>query len=489
MGLLRVEGVEKAFGGFLALAGVHLEVAPGERRAIIGPNGAGKTTLFRIIAGELRPSRGRVLFRGREVTRLPQEGIARLGVARTFQRSSVFPELAVWENVSLARIAAQGQGGWINGPLSRSPEVDGVLDRVGLLDRARDRAAVLSHGERRQLEIAMALVQRPTLLLLDEPLAGLSGAERARIGRLVKDLDSSLAIILVEHDLDYALDFAHRVTVLHYGQVVAEGSPEAIKEDPKVQEIYIGQPGSWRAPEGGSVAPPDPEEVLSVRGLVAGYGPVQVLSGVDLVVRRGEVVAVLGRNGMGKTTLLSALMGWLPAVQGEIRLGSVSVASLPAHLRADLGMALVPQGRRMFEGLSVEEELALAALPRPGRWTVARIYEVFPRLYERRKNLSRSLSGGEQQMLAIARALLRNPRLTLMDEPSEGLAPLVVQQIAGLIRTLKEEGETVLLAEQNVQLALSVADRVYILERGETVWEGTPAEASKDVLRRYLGVD
>ncbi|WP_126199762.1 ABC transporter ATP-binding protein, partial [Thermus scotoductus] len=160
-----------------------------------------------------------------------------------------------------------------------------------------------------------------------------------------------------------------------------------------------------------------------------------------------------------------------------------SVASLPAHLRADLGMALVPQGRRMFEGLSVEEELALAALPRPGRWTVARIYEVFPRLYERRKNLSRSLSGGEQQMLAIARALLRNPRLTLMDEPSEGLAPLVVQQIAGLIRTLKEEGETVLLAEQNVQLALSVADRVYILERGETVWEGTPAEASKDVLR------
>jgi len=481
---LRADNITKAFGGILALAGVCLTVASGERRAVIGPNGAGKSTLFKVISGELKPNRGRVILFGRDVTGRFQEHVARLGLGRTFQRSSIFPELSVWENVALAIKAAQGKSHAFAQPLEREQAVEEVLDQVGLLPRASDSAGTLSHGEKRQLEIAMALAQRPGLLLLDEPLAGLSGAERERIGRLIQELDPSITVLLVEHDLDYALSFAHLVSVLHYGQVVAEGSPEEVRANPQVQEIYVGT--DFTTTE--SVRPDTGQTVLRVVDLSAGYGGMRVLHKISLEVRRGEVVALLGRNGMGKTTLLSAIMGLIPLQGGQIHLDSQAIHHLPAHRRAELGLALVPQGRRMFEGLTVEDELRLASRTNHGTWNVERILEVFPRLAERRKTLSRALSGGEQQMVAIARALLRNPTVVLMDEPTEGLSPLMVRQVAEVVRTLKAEGETVLLAEQNVHMALSVADRVYILEHGELVWEGRPSEASSSVLQRYLGV-
>ncbi|WP_135256836.1 ATP-binding cassette domain-containing protein [Thermus caldilimi] len=485
---LKVEKVSKAFGGILALTGIHLSVKQGERRAVIGPNGAGKSTLFKIISGELRPDQGRVFLGNREVTGLPQERVARLGLGRTFQRSSVLPELAVWENVALARQAATGQSRVFHQPLAAGARVEEVLEQVGLSARAGDPAGSLSHGEKRQLEIAMALVQDPQVLLLDEPLAGLSGAERERIGRLILELDPRMTVLLVEHDLEYALRFADRVTVLHYGQVVAEGEPEAVRENPEVQAIYVGGGRTLEATRGGHSREEAWETVLEVEGLTSGYGGMQVLNGIHLRVRRGEVVTLLGRNGMGKTTLLSTLMGLVPLQGGEVHLAGIPLSHLPAHRRAELGLALVPQGRRMFDGLSVEEELRLAAWGNRGSWTVERILDVFPRLAERRKSPSKALSGGEQQMVAIARALLRNPSLVLMDEPTEGLSPLMVRQVAEVVRTLKQEGETVLLAEQNVQMALSVADRVYILEHGKIVWEGNPWEASEAVLHRYLGV-
>lgn len=483
MAELRVEEVYRSFGGVLALAGVSFQVLPGERRAVIGPNGAGKSTLFKVIAGELRPTRGRVFLGGREVTGLPQERVARLGLGRAFQRSSLFPELAVWENVALAREAAQGRTAHWHRTLEPDKTVVRILEQVGLSERAQEVAGRLSHGEKRQLEIAVALAQDPKILLLDEPLAGLSGAERERIGRLILGLDPRITILLVEHDLDYALEFAHQVTVLHYGEVVVQGPPEAIRRDPRVQEIYVGSGWEIRGGEASSG-----EVLLACRGLSAGYGAMRVLQGVDLEVREREVVALLGRNGMGKTTLLSTLMGLLPLQNGEVLLHGRAVGKLPPYRRAALGMALVPQGRRMFEGLSVEEELRMAAQGQQGRWSVERVYQIFPRLAERRNTPSRALSGGEQQMVAIARALLRNPRVVLMDEPSEGLSPLMVRQVAEIIRTLKAEGETVLLAEQNVQMALSVADRIYILEHGQIVWTGRPEEATDRVLAEHLGV-
>lgn len=480
---LRVEEIYRSFGGVLALAGVSLQALPGERHAVIGPNGAGKSTLFKVIAGELQPTRGRVYLGGREITGLPQERIARLGLGRTFQRSSLFPELTVWENLALARKAARGWTAHWRRALEPDEAVVRVLAQVGLSERSQEAAGRLSHGEKRQLEIAMALVQEPQILLLDEPLAGLSGAERERIGRLILGLDPGITVLLVEHDLDYALAFAHKVTVLHYGKVVAQGPPEAIRQDPQVQEIYLGS--RWETQKADASWG---EVVLTCQRLSAGYGAMQVLQGVDLEVRQREVVALLGRNGMGKTTLLATLMGLLPLQSGEVLLHGRAVGHLPPYHRAALGIALVPQGRRMFEGLVVEEELQLATQGTGGRWTVERIYQVFPWLAERRKIPSRALSGGEQQMVALARALLRNPQVILMDEPSEGLSPLMIRRVAEIIHTLKAEGETVLLAEQNVQMALSVADRVYILEHGQIVWTGRAEEVTDQVLAKYLGV-
>ncbi|BCP67617.1 hypothetical protein TthHB5018_c25510 (plasmid) [Thermus thermophilus] len=388
----------------------------------------------------------------------------------------------------LAVLAFQPLGHW---PLPRhlgalEDQALEVLERVGLLSRARTPVAALSYGEQRLVELAMALAQKPRLLLLDEPLAGLAEEERERVKGILHALPREITVLLIEHDLDFAYGFADRVTVLHQGQVLREGLPEDVRRDPQVIEVYVGkdQEASMVLP-----ASPSPHRtgpaLLEVRGLRAGYGQGEVLRGVDLEVRPGEAVGVLGRNGMGKTTLLSAIMGLLPT-QGEVRLEGKTLP--PGALgRAQAGLALVPQGRQPIPGLSVEEELRLAL--RPGRWTLEGIYELFPRLKERRHALSTVLSGGEQQMLAMARALLRNPKVLLLDEPTEGLSPLLVKTIQEILRELSRQGESLLLAEQNAAFALSIVEKVYIIEKGQIVecTEAAYLKRQPDRLRMWMG--
>jgi branched-chain amino acid transport system ATP-binding protein len=232
--------------------------------------------------------------------------------------------------------------------------------------------------------------------------------------------------------------------------------------------------------------------MLEVRDVWAGYATGTVLRDVSVAVAEGEVLALLGRNGMGKTTLLRAVAGLRPPLlfQGSIRLAGQEVSALPSHQVARLGLSLVPQGRRVFGSLTVQENLAI--VDRPGRgWDLARVYELFPRLLERRDQVSATLSGGEQQMLAIGRSLMTNPRLLLMDEPSEGLAPAVLDVILDRLRQIKAHGQAVLLAEQNVDLALEVADQVAVLgEAGTIAWTGPPATLRDDpaILRELVGL-
>ena len=229
--------------------------------------------------------------------------------------------------------------------------------------------------------------------------------------------------------------------------------------------------------------------MLEVSDLHTYYGESHVLQGVSLTVGAGEVVAILGRNGVGKTTLVRSIFAFTPPRRGTVRFKGEDITRLPSFRMTALGMALVPQGRRVFPSLTVRENLEVAR--RAGtRWTLERVYAVFPRLREREGNRANKLSGGEQQMLAIARALMSNPDLLLMDEPTEGLAPLLVREVARVLGELRAEGLSILLVEQNLPLALSVADRVHILSRGQIVHTSTPAEllASEDVKSRYLGV-
>jgi branched-chain amino acid transport system ATP-binding protein len=232
--------------------------------------------------------------------------------------------------------------------------------------------------------------------------------------------------------------------------------------------------------------------MLEVRNVWAGYATGTVLRDVSLTVAEGELLALLGRNGIGKTTLLRVISGLRPPVltQGSIRLAGEEVSALPSHQVARRGLSLVPQGRRVFGSLTVEENLAI--VDRPGRgWDLARVYDLFPRLVQRRDQVSATLSGGEQQMLAIGRSLMTNPRLLLMDEPSEGLAPAVLDVILDRLRQIKSHGQGVLLAEQNVDLALEVADQVCVLgEAGMIAWTGPPATLRDDpaILRELVGL-
>jgi branched-chain amino acid transport system ATP-binding protein len=232
-----------------------------------------------------------------------------------------------------------------------------------------------------------------------------------------------------------------------------------------------------------------PEPVLAVADLHTYYGDSHVLHGVSLGVAPGEVVAILGRNGMGKTTLIRSVVGFTPPRRGRVSFKGDDITAWAPFRRIERGMALVPQGRRVFASLSVRENLDVAR-GGAGRWDRERIFGLFPRLRERATNRANKLSGGEQQMLAIGRSLMSNPALLLMDEPTEGLAPLLVREVGRVIGELKREGLSILLVEQNLPMAAAVADRVHVLSRGEIVYSGTPGEllADEAVKSRFLGV-
>jgi branched-chain amino acid transport system ATP-binding protein len=228
--------------------------------------------------------------------------------------------------------------------------------------------------------------------------------------------------------------------------------------------------------------------LLQVEGVHTYYGESHILHGVSLTVGPREAVALLGRNGAGKTTMIRSIVGFTPPREGRVVFDGEAIHRWPAYRIARRGLALVPQGRRIFAPLSVRENLLLGA--RTNGWTLERVFEMFPRLRERADQSGGTLSGGEQQMLAVARALLTNGRMLLLDEPSEGLAPLIVREIGRVLGSLKGERLSILLVEQNFHLALQVADRVYVMSKGQIVYQGTPAslEADEDVKRRYLGI-
>lgn len=248
MSILQVENLHKHFGGLAALAGVSLSVEGGARQAIIGPNGAGKSTLFNVIAGEVKATMGRVFFEDRDVTQVPVFERANLGLGHTFQRNNLFLGLSAFENVRLALQHHLGLAKRFYKPADSYSDLARagleLLDRVGLLSSADKRVGVLSYGQQRALEVALALAGEPKLLLLDEPTAGMSPAETAEMVRLVQSLPRHLTMLIVEHDMDVVFTIADRITVLHYGRILLEGLPEQVRSDPRVKEIYFGEKAS-----------------------------------------------------------------------------------------------------------------------------------------------------------------------------------------------------------------------------------------------------
>jgi len=243
--MLEVTDLRKAFDGFQAVAGVSVRLDPGEIAAIIGPNGAGKTTFFNLVTGHLRPDAGRVVFKGRDITGLAPHDVCRLGLGRSFQRTNIFPRLTVFQNVQAAFISHRGRGGdlWTRVDRLYRDETHAVLDSIGLLDRAGEVSGFLSHGAQKQLELAIALASEPELLLLDEPTAGMSATETRETIALISRIaaERGLTLLFTEHDMEVVFSIARRITVLHQGRVIAEGTPAEVRADPDVRRVYLGE--------------------------------------------------------------------------------------------------------------------------------------------------------------------------------------------------------------------------------------------------------
>ena len=508
---LVIDHLSITFGGIKAVNALTLRAEPGCITSLIGPNGAGKTTVLNMLSGFYRPDGGTIRLGGQPLQDRPAWAIARAGVARTYQTSQLFSSLSVLDNLIVAQAGGRPGQPFARGALAQHQTATQCalqLARfVGFDGDLLRRAVELPHVDRRLIEIARALAASPAVLLLDEPAAGLSREDKTRLATLLERIaHSGIAVVLVEHDMALVMGISHHVVVIDAGLCIAAGVPAEVQQSAEVKKAYLGEgagrPAAARAGTGGkrvagagvraADAPTAGAAWLDVHQLNASYGALQVLHGIDLRVREHELVAVLGANGAGKSTLLRALAGLHRPVGGGMAFAGQAVAALPAHKVAALGVVLVPEGRQVFPELSVEDNIRLGAFLRNDdaiTSDVAAMLERFPRLKQRLRQRAGLLSGGEQQMLALARGLMTRPRLLLLDEPSLGLAPAIIEELFAALDRLRNEGVTILLVDQMAGLALALADRAYVIESGRIAASGTADEIARGgtLERAYLG--
>ena len=343
--VLSVRQLAKRFGELVVADGINLDLQQGVIHSLIGPNGAGKTTFFNMVTGLVPRDAGQILFKGRDIGKLSPDKRVKAGLGRSFQILSVFKNLTVFENV---RIAVQARSGhsfnlWRNA-YSYQPDNDRtweILEAMGLSEHADKSACDLPHGEQRLLEIAITLATDPDVLLLDEPLAGLGHEDRERISALIQRLSGRHTILLIEHDIDRVLAISGRITILHQGRVIAEGAPQAVINQPEVVTAYLGRkPGSAagdRNRHATATTRATAAPILKLQDVVAGYEGSSVLRGVNLEVGEGEIVALLGRNGVGKTTTLRTITGIVKPMAGEIDFAGQRIGGMPRAPRQQTG--------------------------------------------------------------------------------------------------------------------------------------------------------
>ncbi|GAA3775000.1 hypothetical protein GCM10022403_007370 [Streptomyces coacervatus] len=458
--LLHLEHVSVSYGGLKALEDASLSLRQNEILAVIGPNGAGKTTLLNALSGLTGNGRvsGSAEFAGRPLLKARATARRRLGIGRTFQHAEVFSELTVAENVlcTRRRITAGDRA-----------EVARLLHSVGLADVADRRPGELPFGLQKRLDLARAMAENPKLLILDEPFGGLDAGERALLARHIRRLHAEgTAVVVIDHVLDDLFSVAHRVLAFDFGRTIGEGTPDTVLQDPKVRSSYLG------TVEGRTRPPTQAGErsMIRLHGVGHTYGGVVALRDVDLDVRQGVVLGIAGANGAGKSTLAGILHGSLEPARGDRESGGAVRTSL------------APEGRALFKTLSLRENLEVAAYGAgitgaPLRERLEETVQWLPaRLRDRLSASAGGLSGGEQQMLAIARALIVAPDVLIVDEPALGLAPALVDEVYDRLARLAHDGLTVVLLEQLLSRAMSVCHEVAVLHEGVVAAQGRPGD-------------
>ena len=490
---LGIKDISIAFGGVQASKDVSLRADSGKVTSIIGPNGAGKTTVLNMISGFYVPDSGSIQLGDQDFTGLPSHQVARLGVSRTYQTTLLFEQMSVLDNILVA--LNQGKLGHIlcDQSSAETREIaEGLLGFVGYKGPVARLASELPHIDKRLVEIARSLAAKPKLLLLDEPAAGLMRDDKVQLGKLLRKIASlGVVVILVEHDMSLVMDVSDQVVVLDAGKLLMTGTPGEVQKDPRVMEAYLGGTDFEGRPRqiawnGEMIA------TLSAVRLEAGYGAAPVLEDVNFTIYPGEMVAVLGANGAGKSTFLRAVSGLHRPIKGSIILNDKEIASHEAHTIASKGLALIPEGRQLFPELNVIDNITLGAFSRDDKVQddeIEKLLQRFPRLRDRINSKAGLLSGGEQQMVAIARGLIANPQALLLDEPSLGLAPSMIGELYDVLADLRDEGVTIVVVDQMANLALAVADRAYVLENGKVIHEGRSDILKDDpaIKTAYLG--
>ncbi len=522
---LECVGVTVRFGGLVAVRDVSLSLPSGQIVGLVGPNGAGKSTLFGVLSGLLRPTQGRVLLDSQDITDTRPQIRAARGLARTFQHPELFYGMTIRDHLVIAHRAKHAKrrilsdaftlGSLRPGSKAEQESVDELLDMLGLADIAQRSAVGLPLGVARLVELGRALSATPTVLLLDEPSSGLDSTETQRfetvLARVAKERD--ISVLLVEHDVELVMRMCATVNVLDFGALLASGPPAQIRANPAVRAAYLGEelPAEAQVETNESAVVIQLDEVsaapatvstgeaagstaaglLEVKDLSVRYGDAVALSGVSFALQEGQALAVLGANGAGKSSLARAISGLVRPSGGQVTFDGRDISTRPPHRIRRGGLVHLPEGRGVFRSLTVMDNLRMAAAVQQGRKarkeSVDLALEIFPSLAERRGQRAGLLSGGEQQMLSLARALATSPKLIIADEMSLGLAPLVVDLVFdGLVRA-RSAGVTVIMIEQYVHRALGFADDCLVLQRGTVAWKGSANDAGGEVLRHYLG--
>jgi ABC-type branched-subunit amino acid transport system ATPase component len=517
MALLSVSDLTILFGGLAALRDVSFDVKQGQIFSIIGPNGAGKTTIFNCISGRYRQNSGVIAFNGLDISRKRPDYIARVGITRTFQNIELFSHMTSLDNILLGRHVHMKHGvlrsmfrvgKWVSREeIAQRKVAEEIIDFLEI-QSARDQFVVnLPYGTRKLVELGRALALEPKLLLLDEPSAGMNLEERQDLMSWIRDIrdDLGITVVLVEHDMNLVMGISDEVLAINFGKQIARGAPSHVQNHPEVLTAYLGErqqnasgdtPGIKTSRRIRKKPGKKAEPLLAISNIETLYGKIAALKGISLEVHEGSIVAILGANGAGKSTLLKTVSGLIDdqPEKGTIVFRGKRIEDMKAVKVAPLGISYVPEGREIFPELTVMENLKIGAYARNDRDAVDRdlhkVLEYFPILAQRGRQMAGTLSGGEQQMLAISRGLMSRPRLLMLDEPSLGLAPILVNEIFEIVRTINEEGVTILLVEQNANMALSVADYGYVLETGRIVLSDTAQNLreNEDVKEFYLGV-
>lgn len=484
--ILETRNLVKRFGGLVAVDGISFSIRHEEILALIGPNGSGKSTVLKMVMGIHRASSGEVILHGTNITSWRSHRIARRGIGIVFQHSRPLRRQTVLDNIKLTLLS---DSIW---PRDRMAEIESrALElgaRVGLADVMQRYPNTLPYADLRRIEMARAIARDPEVLLIDEPFAGLASDEVREFADLIRqERDAGRAILLVDHNVKSVVALADRIYAMYLGRPVAEGDPDEVMRHETVRRVYLG--GELQKSSAVARSRVEAKTLLEVAHLDVAYDKATALEDVSLTVPAGGFVSVVGLNGAGKTTLFNAISGFVP-YQGKIVFDDKSLSDEKPSTIARSGLVQCPESRELFTTMSVRDNLELGGAHMDRKECAEQLGKVcalFPILKQREHQIAGTLSGGEQQMLAIGRALMMRPKLLILDEPTLGLAPVILEQLSSAMEQLREESEiTILLGEQNVRFALTHADIIYVLEHARIIWSGQPDRFVDEMGAKYL---